>query len=154
MSQRTFELSLVVFIVIGLVAFAQFPARAFAPLGDMSALGDQPTDPSRFGLPAKIDNYSVLAVLTSDNTACMLPGTKRVVLQILQPNFFIPAKSGQPASIEKDLEQYGISPEGLQVQLVGPTVSAQVFLEENRQWNEKAKTSGCGRTHAIDTFPN
>ncbi len=152
MYQRTFEWSLVVIIVISLVAFAQFPARTLSPLGDVPASDDEPFDPARFGLPTRIDSYIVLAVLTPENTACMLPGTKRIVLQIVQTNIFAIPKTGQATSIEKQLEQYGIDSEGLQVQVVGPTVSAQAFLEENRQWNEKARTGGCMRTHSINTF--
>jgi hypothetical protein len=154
MYQRTFELSLVVIIIISLVAFAQFPGRTLAPLGDVPAPGDEQFDPARFGLPARIDNYNVLAVLTPDNTACMLPGTKRVVLQTVQTSIFTIPKTGQAGSIEKELEQYGIDSEGLQVQVVGPTVSARAFLEENHRWNEKARTSGCMRTHSIDTMSN
>lgn len=154
MYQRTFELTLVVIIVISLVAFAQFPGRALAPMGDMPAPNDEQFDPARFGLPARIDNYNVLAVLTPDNTACMLPGTKRVVLQTVPTNIFAIGKTEPAGSIEKELEQYGIDSDGLQVQVVGPTVSARAFLEENRRWNEKARTSGCLRTRSADTIPD
>ncbi len=154
MSQRAFELTLVVIIGISFLASAKFPPRTPALASSAPAPDDEPFDPARFGLPAKIENYNVLAVLTPDNTACMLPGTKRVVLQTAQTSIFTVPKAGQPASIEKELEQYGIGSDGLQVQVVGSTVSAQSFLEENRRWNEKARTTGCGRTHSSDTFPN
>lgn len=154
MSQRVFELTLVVIIGICFFASAQLPLRTYALASDAAAPDDELFDPAHFGLPTRIDNYNVLAVLTPDNTACMLPGTKRLVLQTAQTNIFAVPKVGQAASIEKALEQYGIGSDGLQVQMVGPTVSARAFLEENRQWNEKARTTGCGRTRAADTLPN
>ncbi len=154
MYQRVFELTLVVIILICLVAFAQLPPRTLALASNASAPDDEQFDPTRFGLPARIESYNVLAVLTPDNTACMLPGTKRVILQTAPTNIFTIPKAGQALSIEKELEQYGIGSDGLQVQMVGPTVSARAFLEENRRWNEKARTSGCIRTRSTDAFPN
>ncbi len=154
MNQRAFGWTLVVIMAVCFFAFSRFPTRTLALSRDRPAPVDEQSNPARFGLPAKIEGYNVLAVLTPDNTACMLPGTMRIVLQTTQKNILSVPKADEAATIEKELRYYGISHDGLQVQMVGPAVSAQAILSENRVWNEKAKTSGCLQTTRQDTLPN
>ncbi len=153
-SQRTFEWTLVLIAVAAFFVFGKLPAPTLAGVSNSPAPVDEPSSPARLGLPAKIQSYNVLAVLTADNIACMSPGTTRVVLQTTQRNILVVPKPDQVVSIEKELAQYGISRDGLQVQIVGPAVSVQTLLAENREWNEKVKASGCLHTASPDISSN
>lgn len=54
-------------------------------------------DPIYYGLPEVIAGYKILAVQTSENIACMIPGIIRLILQTPEPDlesFFNNASSG------------------------------------------------------------
>lgn len=53
-------------------------------------------DPAGYGLPSTMAGYKTFAVLTSENTACRMPGEKRLVLQTMAPN--LQAEPGMAAS--------------------------------------------------------
>jgi hypothetical protein len=103
-------------------------------------------DPAQYGLPKTIAGYNVLAVLTPDNTACMVPESKRLVLQAAEPTVegYLAASSGD---ILKELEKYGFNDKTkIEVMIVGPGTTLEEFLSENQKWNRQAQTYGCVRT--------
>jgi hypothetical protein len=101
-------------------------------------------DPAHYGLPPTIAGYKTFAVLTSDNTACMMPGEKRLVLQTMQANVQRFLSTSDYTAIEKDLQQRGFADfaQG-NIQIVGPSTTLDQFLSENERWNEDSKKYGC-----------
>lgn len=101
-------------------------------------------DPAHYGLPSTIAGYKTFAVLTSDNTACMMPGEKRLVLQTTQANVQSFLSTSDYAAIEKDLQQRGFADFAQNnIQIVGPGTTFDQFLSENEKWNEDSNKYGC-----------
>lgn len=101
-------------------------------------------DPAHYGLPPTIVGYKTFAVLTSDNTACMMPGEKRLVLQTTQVNVQSFLSTSDYAAIKKDLQQRGFADFAQDnIQIVGPGTTLDQFLSENEKWNEDSKKYGC-----------
>jgi len=95
-----------------------------------------PYDPARFGIPATIGGYKVLAVFTSDNLDCMGPGEIRLALQAAAPNVDAYLANNNLPAIQKELEQRGLN--------VGMTI-AQIIREAAR-WNQGMDAYGCFRS--------
>ncbi len=103
-----------------------------------------PYDPARYGLPPTIAGYKTFAVLTTDNTACMMPGEKRLILQATQANVQDFLSASSKAAIQQDLQQRGFADFAQSnVQIVGPGTTLDQFLSENEKWNEDRKMHGC-----------
>ncbi len=101
-------------------------------------------DPAHYGLPPTIAGYKTFAVLTADNTACMTPGEKRLVLQATQVNVQDYLSASSYAAIQQDLQQRGFADFAQSnVQIVGPGTTLNQFLTENEKWNEDRKKHGC-----------
>ena len=101
-------------------------------------------DPAYYGLPDTIAGYKVLAVLTSDNTACMPPGAKRLILQTTQPTVEEFLKTSDAAGIKAELEQKGF-PEFAKwgVEIGGPDATFDKVVSENEDWNAFSRKYGC-----------
>jgi len=52
--------------------------------------------PPDYGLPNTLAGYKVMAVKTSENTACMSTGTKRIILQASDPDVETFLKNSRP----------------------------------------------------------
>ena len=101
-------------------------------------------DPADYGLPATLNGYKTFAVLTSENTACMPPGEKRLVLQAPQDNVQSFLDQNNPASLLFGLQQSGFSDfaQG-DLEYVGPGIQFEQFIAENEKWNQAMRESGC-----------
>jgi hypothetical protein len=114
-----------------------------------------PYDPAQDGLPATIAGYKVLAVSTPSNTACMLPGAKRVILQAPQQSVEGYLKDSRPDAITKDIEQYEIDrTTKWEVMIVGPGTTLEEFLGENSKWNRQGQNYGCTKSLPPKTGTN
>jgi hypothetical protein len=103
-----------------------------------------PYDPAQYGIPITIAGYKVLAVLTPGNTACMLPGHKRLILQAGEQDVENFLKNSHPNDINTALVQYGLTDTASwEVQVVGPGTTLDGFLSENQKWNAQATSDGC-----------
>lgn len=67
------------------LTLSNLPTEAPTPV--LPPLSDSPDqfDPKSYGLPDTIAGYKVLGVVTSENQACMVPGSKSLVLQTTEP---------------------------------------------------------------------
>ena len=112
-------------------------------------------DPSYYDLPPTIAGYKTFAVLTSDNTACMMPGEKRLVLQASQATVQGFLSEGDYTAIQHDLQQRGFSDFAQSnMEIVGPGTTLDQFLSENEKWNKASKEYGCVTSAPAPTFPN
>jgi hypothetical protein len=114
-------------------------------------------DPARYGLPSTIGGYQVLAVLTSDNNACMLPGEKVLVLEATQQSVEEYLRTSNIPDIKTELRQKGF-PDFAQSgpQIVGPGTKLDEFLSEVKKSNAFAQQYGCvtsGPAPTPDTTP-
>ena len=103
--------------------------------------------PAQYGLPDTIAGYKVLAVLTSDNTACMPPGAKRLILQTTQPTVEEFLETSDAAGIKAELEQKGF-PEFAKwgVEIGGPDATFDKVVSENEDWNAFSRKYGCAQS--------
>ncbi len=107
-------------------------------------------EPMRQGLPPAIGGYKVFAVLTPDNTACMLTGEKRLVLQVTQPNVEEFLRTNNYASVRSDLEQKGLGEYAKWgIQFAGPGTVLEEFLTENQKWTELRRKFGCVKAKPV-----
>ena len=128
-------------ISITLVAIAQVGSNTVpsAPLRtlDPTRYPDSSVDPATYGLPHTIGGYYVLAVRTLENTACMLPGAKQVILQAPDPTMDEFLANVDSASIYEELSQYGTVGIGnWEVAIVGPGAVLGGGQEQLQAWNE------------------
>lgn len=101
---------------VNVSGFLSAPKLATATLTNTSNLAtatvSDPFDPAKFGLPPTLAGYTVLAVLTPDNTVCMAPGTKILVLRETHPfssQMDLSYLRARRAAIEADLDKRGLS---------------------------------------------
>ena len=142
---------LVLFLVLGIILVGLAPmigalllAGSSSPTSPNDLNLPATYDPAHYGLPPTIAGYKVLAVLTSDNTACMPPGTKRLVLQSSQPNVESYLAQSDPAAIERELERLGFADfYGGGIEIDGPASITQAFLSELKKWNDFSQKYGC-----------
>lgn len=131
-------------IVYVIVIAASLVAVILGSEADTSAAN--PYDPARYGVPPVIAGYEVLTVLTPDNTACMDPEERRLVLQAPQGSVEEFLQQSRPDAVIGALEQLGLTQTAHWfVQYVGPGITLQGFIEENEKWNKDAATGGCIR---------
>ena len=98
--------------------------------------------PAAYGIPNIVAGYKIFAVLTSENTMCMLLGAKRLVLQSSQPEPDYPDTS----SVTQELKERGIKDiDQWEIMIVGPGTNLEQFLAENEKWNADAKKNGCAK---------
>lgn len=101
--------------------------------------------PTDYGLPSTIAGYKVLAVLTAENNACMMPEQKRLVLQASQTDMDDYLKDSNPNAINTALEQNGLTASDWEIQVVGPTVTLDEILDQVQIWNKQME-NGCVRS--------
>lgn len=94
-------------------------------------------DPGYYGLPDVIAGYKILGVQTSENIACIPPGTIRLVLQTSQPDLDSFLKHTPNGSVESELKKFSIKPKRWEFQYVGPGISKEDVLATFRVWDPK-----------------
>jgi len=102
-----------------------------------------PYDPARFGIPATIGGYKVLAVFTSDNLDCMGPGEIRLALQAAAPNVDAYLANNNLPAIQKELEQRGLN---VEIEIDGPGMTIAQIIREAARWNQGMDAYGCFRS--------
>ncbi len=130
MHRRALALFLVLIAITSVMALVGARGLAFSMPSGMAPNELQQYDPVLKGLPKTIDGYTVLAVLTSQTTACMKPGEKNIILQGTDRNVPFPPKPGQAASIKKEPQQYGFGVGRLDIGVPGPTTTPKGIFEE------------------------
>jgi hypothetical protein len=143
-------------LMLGLVFFGRVSPFVQSSLLNRNSFTTPSTyDPSYYGLPPTIAGYKTFAVLTSDNTACMMPGEKRLVVQASQATVQGFLSEGDYTAIQNDLQQHGFGDfaQG-NMEIVGPGTTLDQFLSENEKWNKAGKEYGCVTSAPASTFPN
>jgi len=105
-------------------------------------------DPKTYGLPEVIAGYPVLAVLTSDNKACMPAGQKSILLQSPYPNvedYFSNQESGDAPDVGRALEELGLSLTEWSWSIAGPGTTREQVIQHNQEWNKVVQQAGCGQ---------
>lgn len=117
-------------------SYAQLPSSTDSPV-----IGSY--EPGQYGLPDFIAGYKVLAVLTSDNTACLETNTKRLVLQTTDPNVENFLSHSHPEAISQALEQLGLTKSALwDWEVVSADISSQEVMEHIQRWNQDMAQAG------------
>ena len=134
-------------IAVGIALFSQGSAIHFlhlsAPVDRPTSTPINPYAPAYYGIPNTIAGYNVLAVLTSDNLACMLPGEKRLVLQANESTLEEYLAKSQPLSIQEELKRLGLTEMTAGVEIAGPGSTLEQLVEEVNKWNQEATIRGC-----------
>jgi hypothetical protein len=139
--------------IVGLLLFQQLDWASASGSAKLSPTAASSYDPARYGLPGTIAGYKVFAVLTSDNTACMMPGEKRLILQATQQSVEDFLKTSNGPDINTELVQKGFPAFARWgVQVVGPGTKLDEFLSENQKWNALMQKHGCVTTGPIPTM--
>jgi hypothetical protein len=138
-------------VAFAIVSFAQGTSSSGTRIHpDERASVPATFDPAQYGLPDTIGGYKVLAVLTSDNTACMMPGERRLILQATQPTVQDYLKDTHYDAIKKDLQERGLAEMAKWgEEIVGPGVNLKQVMSEQQRWNEHVQEYGCMRTQPI-----
>ena len=105
-------------------------------------------NPAYFGLPQTVAGYKVLAVLTSDNTACMSPGSRKLVLQAAhslaaQGDEVLSTTAGD-AAVAAELRKRGLADFAREGWVrVGPELTFDEFVMQAQDWNAHRREHGC-----------
>lgn len=109
-------------------------------------------DPAKFGIPETLAGYTVIAVLSSDNTECVPSGFHRVVVQAPQPTVDEYLKSDALTSVQAEMNELGKSmASDWVIQFVGPALKKEEFLAEISRWNSQIKVTECHQSQPIST---
>jgi hypothetical protein len=144
-------LGLWLYLQVNVSGFLSAPKLATATLANTSnlatATASDPFDPAKFGLPPTLAGYTVLAVLTPDNTVCMAPGTKILVLQDTHPfssQMDLSYLRAREAAITADLDKRGLSEYNkVDRQFVGSSITRDQYLSYIPSRNAQRGTYGC-----------
>lgn len=108
--------------------------------------------PASHGVLDTVAGHKVLAVLTSENTACLGTNTKRLVLQATDPSVETFLSHSHPEAISQALEQIGLTKSAVwDWEMVSSDVSSQEVLEHIQQWNQKFVNTDCLQGRPIQT---
>jgi len=125
-------------VIVDIIVFAQVSST------DSLFASDTPTPdayssyaPVAYGLPDTIGGYKILAVRTLDNTACMLAGSYRLVLQAAEPT--VEDFLGSTIGVD------GIQQTRWELSFVGPGVTIELILSESEKWNAQFGDGNCVR---------
>lgn len=128
-------------IVFSIAILRQSPVSASSLRGENAPTARTIYDPAPYGIPDVLAGYKVLAVLTSENTACIATGEKRLVLQSSQQQVDVINHSD---AIDQELNKLGVTDVNTwEIMLVGPGITQEQFLAENEKWNTVFKKSEC-----------
>ena len=111
-------------------------------------------DPQTYGLPEVIAGYEVLAVLTSDNQACLPPGQNRLVLQSAHPtleDYLSEQDGGQAPDVGTALEELGLNLAEWTWSIGGPYATRDKVIQDIQEWNLYAQQHGCSRSGPMPT---
>jgi hypothetical protein len=144
----------IVFVLaaLGIISFARGNGTGFLVSNDMPTPNVRPSfAPVTYGLPETIGGYRILAVHTLENTACMLAGSYRLVLQATEPTVedFLGSTPGVD-SLQQTLARLDIpQPTRWELSFVGPGVTTEFILSETEKWNIQF-SDGCVRLGPIE----
>jgi hypothetical protein len=134
-------------LALGCLAALSVGIFALRGLANLASGGVTPPNASTFsadhGLPETIAGYRVLAVQTSETTACMRSGTARLVLQSDASNAQ-EAISMDVSAVYQELERL-VPDSGLswRIGIVGPNFTAAEIAVGNAQRNADYAENGC-----------
>lgn len=113
-------------------------------------------DPAQYGVPDTLGGYKVLAVLTSQDVACMPSGRKSIVLQASEPNVHEYLESPKPTTeIRAFLRQVpGEEETNWQVGVVGPSATLETILSTIESWNSVNSGRPCRRLGGVQSSPS
>lgn len=89
----------------------------------------------------QVSGFEVLATHTSENTACMRPGSTRVILRATEPNVEGFLNNVRLSEIMQSLQQSGIS-QPIEVEFTGPNITIDQINTNRQRWND-AMRGGC-----------
>jgi|FLYN01.1.fsa_nt_gi hypothetical protein len=130
--------------LISLVALAQVGEKGFLLVDDTPTRASHSSYmPPTYGIPETITGYRVLTVRTPENTACMLPGSRRVVLQASAPDVDRFLQDTDIAAVQAELATLSTEVRW-EISFVGPSVTFEQILSETEKWNAQF-SDGCVR---------
>lgn len=108
---------------------------------------------TQYGISGTIAGYKTLTVFTSNDTLCMRPGSKRLVLQTSEDgieSYLLKSRAQEvlialkqelsvttsPAEAARDMPSW-------QIELVGPKTTLEEVISEHEQWNQDTALTGC-----------
>jgi hypothetical protein len=119
----------------------QITSTTVISVNDASAM----FDPKTYAMPSSMAGYMILAVVTSQNTACLQPGEKILVLQSTDTtvdNFLKHAPSG---TITAGLVSAGLNPSEWEISIVGPGSTLNDLVASTQKSNSAILNTGdCG----------
>ena len=99
-----------------------------------------PFDPASYGVPDSIAGYKVLAVISANNTACVGPDDKRLVLLTDEPTVMDTVNKSQIDAVNVEAARLGLTDYtkgGIQW-AGGPSATTQQFAANLPKWNQTA----------------
>jgi hypothetical protein len=136
--------------LIGAFALAVFWAEgpAIGPAPSATEYPNGSFDPAAYGVPGTLAGYKVLAVITANNTACVGPNEKRLVLLTDQPDVNGLITNSRAGAVMSEAARLGLSAytQGGIEWVGGPGATLESIIANTRQWNAAVAVGGCVRT--------
>lgn len=129
---------------------------ALRGLANLAAGGAPPPNasilPADHGLPDTIAGYPILAVKTSETTACIASGVVRLMVQVDASNA-LEARLLDTSAIHEELKRlFPNSAVIWELELVSSEISAVRIAAGNAEWNALFAERGCFVSQPIPTF--
>ncbi len=132
-------------LVISTVSIAVLPKLHWDPRLDLTKTPQTANtyDPALHGLPGTLAGHKVLAVLTPDNTVCLGPNRKRLILQATQPNVTSFLNQSDANTIHAALEQLGLTQStNWDWEIVSSDITTHAIADQIEKWNQDMKQLG------------
>jgi hypothetical protein len=140
--------------ILGLATVGAFAVRQslFAPAYSnqsgtaVDPLTTVPTgsfEPAAYGVPDTIAGYKVLAVINSNNTACVSPDDKRLVMLTDAPSEAALLSNHQTDLVMSEAVRLGLADYAKTIVWVGPGTTAEQVVAQARISNQNALENGC-----------
>ncbi len=124
-------------------------AASRTPPSTLPILIDAPLqfEPKTYGIPDVIAGYKVLAIVTAENTACLRPGEKILVLQSTAATVDEFLKSAPAETLTQGMDQAGMKSAEWEISIAGPQTTLDSLVANTQASNrEVMKTGDCGPT--------
>ena len=110
-----------------------------------------PFDPASYGVPDSIAGYKVLAVISANNTACVGPDDKRLVLLTDEPTVMDTVNKSQIDAVNVEAARLGLTDYTKGgIQWAGPGTTTQQVVAGLQEWNKAIAAAGsCLQTGPI-----
>ncbi|HEX2621202.1 MAG TPA: hypothetical protein VHL11_13670, partial [Phototrophicaceae bacterium] len=121
-------------------------ATKVPPTYDPESTAEIPNDllercsPAHFGIPDTIGGYKVIAVLSSENSACIPAGIIQLEVQTTEPDVDSYLGGDSPKNITEAIHALGIP--NVTVSVSGPGGNLETIIRGNERWNAAMRAQG------------